>query len=254
MESSLNFVTCHDGFTLNDLVSYDTKHNLANGEGDRDGSDLNFSWNSGVEGPTDDPAIQRLRERQIRNFLVVNLLAIGVPMILMGDEVRRTQGGNNNAYAHDDMTSWFDWAAVERRGGPASLHEGAASSCDDVCSTCFEGAEPELHGVRAGEPDLGPDSRSIAMTFRSADLAVHLICNACWESLEFQLPDPGRGPGVAALHRHDPRAARRPHAGPRRGTDGGWVVLDRRPVHRAARRRRLTLAPGGSLWRAGRAW
>ncbi len=122
LESSLNFITCHDGFTLNDLVSYDTKHNLANGEDDRDGSDLNFSWNGGAEGPTDDPAIEAVRARQIRNFLVVNLLAVGVPMLLMGDEVRRTQDGNNNAWVRDDATSWFDWTAVERH---ADVHRFA---------------------------------------------------------------------------------------------------------------------------------
>ena len=90
-------MTCHDGFTLKDLVSYDTKHNEANGEGNRDGNDQNLSWNCGVEGPTDDPAIEALRERQVKNLLTLDLLAVGAPMLLMGDEVRRTQGGNNNA-------------------------------------------------------------------------------------------------------------------------------------------------------------
>src|SRR5262249_20725083 len=96
-EQSVNFVTCHDGFTLNDLVSYDRKHNQANGEDNRDGSDDNKSWNCGAEGPTDNAAIEKLRGRQIRNFLTVTMLSLGVPMILMGDEVRRTQNGNNNA-------------------------------------------------------------------------------------------------------------------------------------------------------------
>ena len=108
-EESVNFVTCHDGFTLNDLVSYNDKHNEANGEDNRDGADDNRSWNCGAEGPTDDPGIERLRNRQVKNFLTVTLLALGVPMILMGDEVRRTQGGNNNAYGQDNETSWFDW-------------------------------------------------------------------------------------------------------------------------------------------------
>ena len=90
-QASVNFVTCHDGFTLNDLVSYDAKHNEANGEGNRDGNDQNLSWNCGVEGPTSDPAIEALRARQIRNFLAIDLLAMGAPMLLMGDEVRRTQ-------------------------------------------------------------------------------------------------------------------------------------------------------------------
>ena len=113
-EQSVNFVTCHDGFTLNDLVSYDGKHNEANGEDNRDGANDNRSWNCGVEGPTDDPAVERLRNRQVKNFLTVTLLSLGVPMILMGDEVRRTQRGNNNAYCLDDETSWFDWGLLAR--------------------------------------------------------------------------------------------------------------------------------------------
>ncbi len=113
-EQTVNFVTCHDGFTLNDLVSYNEKHNEANGEANRDGADDNRSWNCGVEGPTDDPAIERLRNRQVKNFLTVTLLSLGVPMLLMGDEVRRTQGGNNNAYCLDDDTNWFDWTLVRR--------------------------------------------------------------------------------------------------------------------------------------------
>ena len=113
-EQSVNFVTCHDGFTLNDLVSYNHKHNEANGEDNRDGADDNRSWNCGVEGPTDDPAIEALRNRQVKNFLAVTLLSLGVPMILMGDEVRRTQRGNNNAYCQDNETSWFDWSLLEK--------------------------------------------------------------------------------------------------------------------------------------------
>ena len=108
-------MTCHDGFTLNDLVSYDQKHNEVNGEGNRDGADDNRSWNCGVEGPTDDPAIDALRTRQVKNFFTVTLLSAGMPMILMGDEVRRTQGGNNNAYCQDNETSWFDWTLITRR-------------------------------------------------------------------------------------------------------------------------------------------
>ena len=103
-EQSINFVTCHDGFTLNDLVSYDHKHNEANGEDNRDGANDNRSWNCGVEGPSADPGIEALRQRQVKNFLAINLLALGTPMILMGDEVRRTQQGNNNAYCHDNET------------------------------------------------------------------------------------------------------------------------------------------------------
>jgi isoamylase len=114
--ASINFVTCHDGFTLQDLVSYDHKHNEANGESNRDGTDDNRSWNCGVEGPTAAPAVTALRARQKRNFLVTLFLSQGVPMLLAGDEMGRTQGGNNNAYCQDNETSWLDWglAGAER--------------------------------------------------------------------------------------------------------------------------------------------
>jgi glycogen operon protein len=113
--SSINFVTAHDGFTLADLVSYNEKHNEANLEENRDGSDDNRSWNSGVEGPTDDPVVLALRERRQRNFLATLFLSQGVPMLLGGDECGRTQGGNNNAYCQDNETSWFDWSLDERQ-------------------------------------------------------------------------------------------------------------------------------------------
>src|SRR5262249_6044329 len=107
-------VTCHDGFTLNDLVSYDQKHNEANGESNRDGSNDNLSWNCGVEGPTNDPGVEKLRNRQVKNFLTVTTLSVGMPMLLMGDEARRTQRGNNNAYCQDNETSWFDWKLLNK--------------------------------------------------------------------------------------------------------------------------------------------
>src|SRR6266581_2741428 len=113
--ASINFITAHDGFTLCDLVSYNQKHNEANLDDNRDGSDHNDSWNMGVEGPTDDPAINTLRERQMRNFLATLMLSQGVPMLCGGDEVARTQGGNNNAYCQDNEISWFDWNLDERR-------------------------------------------------------------------------------------------------------------------------------------------
>src|SRR5438270_10811113 len=116
-EQSVNFVTCHDGFTLNDLVSYNQKHNEANGEVNRDGANDNSSWNCGVEGPTEDQEIEALRERQVKNFLSILMLSQGVPMILAGDEVRRTQRGNNNAYCQDNEISWFDWDLSEKRSG-----------------------------------------------------------------------------------------------------------------------------------------
>jgi glycogen operon protein len=113
--ASINFVTAHDGFTLHDLVSYNDKHNEANGEDNRDGSDHNISWNHGVEGPTDDVKIIALRERQKRNFLATLLLSQGVPMLCGGDEIGRTQQGNNNAYCQDTVISWLDWSLDDLR-------------------------------------------------------------------------------------------------------------------------------------------
>ncbi|HXM07176.1 MAG TPA: glycogen debranching protein GlgX, partial [Candidatus Acidoferrum sp.] len=107
--SSVNFVTAHDGFTMNDLVTYNQKHNDANGEANRDGSDDNRSWNCGAEGPTDDPDIEALRGRQVRNMLATLLLSQGTPMMVAGDEFRRSQSGNNNAYCQDDEITWVDW-------------------------------------------------------------------------------------------------------------------------------------------------
>jgi len=115
--ASINFVTAHDGFTLHDLVSYNAKHNEANGEGNGDGENNNLSWNCGVEGPTDDPSIKSLRERQKRNFLAALFLSQGVPMLCGGDEIGRTQGGNNNAYCQDNETSWFKWDLDEAQRG-----------------------------------------------------------------------------------------------------------------------------------------
>ena len=134
--ASINLVTVHDGFTLADLVSYDAKHNEANGEGNRDGTDDNRSWNCGVEGPTDDAEVLALRTRQRRNFLATLLVSEGVPLFLGGDELGRTQGGNNNAYCQDNPTSWVDWSLAERSrrpdgvrrldGPPAPPQPGAA--------------------------------------------------------------------------------------------------------------------------------
>ena len=124
--ASINFVTAHDGFTLNDLVSYNEKHNEANLEDNRDGTDDNRSWNCGVEGPTDEPEVNALRERQMRNFLTTLFLSQGVPMLLGGDEFARTQRGNNNAYCQDNEISWFDWELDERQAAAASVHAAAA--------------------------------------------------------------------------------------------------------------------------------
>ena len=111
--ASVNLITVHDGFTLRDLVSYDDKHNEANGENNRDGTSDNESWNCGAEGPTDDPDILALRARQSRAMLTTLMLSFGVPMLLGGDEMGRTQQGNNNAYCQDNEITWFDWANTD---------------------------------------------------------------------------------------------------------------------------------------------
>jgi glycogen operon protein len=197
---SINFVTCHDGFTLEDLVSYDQKHNEANGEANHDGSNDNLSWNCGVEGPTDDPAIEALRGRQVRNLIALELLAVGVPMLTMGDEVRRTQRGNNNAYCQDGELSWFDWSLVDRHADTLSFTRRLIAARkrfgdlvgnllrDRTLAEILEAARVEWHGVRLGAPDLGDDSHSIALTYHTDPVAIHLILNAYWEPLTFELP------------------------------------------------------------------
>jgi glycogen operon protein len=203
-EQSVNFVTCHDGFTLNDLVSYRQKHNEANGEDNRDGADDNRSWNCGVEGPSDDPAVEALRNRQVKNLLTVTMLSLGLPMILMGDEVRRTQHGNNNAYCQDNETSWFDWTLVR---GHAGLHrfvrqlnarrlECSAKPDDPHVSLnqLLARANRTWHGVKVGQPDWNFVSHSLAFTahFLDGNLIFYVILNAYWEPLEFELPPPGK--------------------------------------------------------------
>ena len=205
-EQSINFVTCHDGFTLNDMVSYEKKHNRANGERNKDGADANLSWNCGCEGETDDPVIEELRNRQVKNFLAVTLLALGTPMILMGDEVRRTQLGNNNAYCQDNEIGWFDWTLL---GGHSDIHRftrelirarlmHSETVTDDLTLSQLLGqARLEWHGVRLGSPDWSHESHSIALTAWSVTRRVvfHYMVNAYWEPLRFCLPCPQKYPG-----------------------------------------------------------
>jgi isoamylase len=197
----VNFVACHDGFTLNDLVSYNEKHNERNGENNRDGANDNRSWNCGVEGPTTDPAVEKLRNRQIKNFFTITQLALGVPMILMGDEVRRTQGGNNNAYCLDDETNWFDWSFIEKH---KDIHRFVSILNE---RRLLRDTEPERqrrsldqllresnrswHGVKLNQPDWGEWSHSVALSLELAkeNLLIHLIFNAYWAPLEFELPE-----------------------------------------------------------------
>ena len=199
-EASVNFVTCHDGFTLNDLVSYSQKHNEANGENNRDGADDNRSYNWGVEGPTDDPAMEMLRNRQVKNFLTVTMLSLGLPMIPMGDEVRRTQYGNNNAYCHDNETNWFDWTLIAKHAdvhrfvrliGAHRLMPGFGPELQGVTlNQLLRMADRTWHGVRLGKPDWSVSSHSLASSVASRDQSrlFYLILNAYWEPLDFELP------------------------------------------------------------------
>ncbi|HUK34559.1 MAG TPA: glycogen debranching protein GlgX [Vicinamibacterales bacterium] len=201
-DNSINFITVHDGFTLNDLVSYNQKHNDANGEGNRDGINENLSWNCGVEGPTDDPAIDALRARQIKNFFTILLLSRGVPMLLGGDERRRTQRGNNNAYNQDNAISWFDWMPSApadeifrfvqqmiafRKAHPALSRPVFYSGAVD------QRGRPDIawHGTRLNSPGFDdPLGRALACTIAgiggSRDL--HVMMNMYWEPLDFEVP------------------------------------------------------------------
>ncbi len=205
-EQSVNFVTCHDGFTLNDLVSYDQKHNGANGEHNRDGQDDNRSWNCGVEGPADDPAVEQLRNRQVKNLLAINLLAIGTPMLTMGDEVRRTQRGNNNAYCQDNELSWFDWDLLAKHADVRRFVKGlvrlrlnfdwARHDPDLTLPQFLRNAKIQWHGVKLNQPDWSDWSHSLAITVHSVTgrRMAHLILNAYWEPLSFELPPAPGGP------------------------------------------------------------
>ena len=200
LEESINFVACHDGFTLNDLVSYDHKHNEQNGEDNRDGSEDNRSWNCGVEGPTDDPGIETLRNRQVKNFFTAVMLSGGVPMFLMGDEVRRTQRGNNNAYCQDNETGWFDWTLafkhadilrfvkllIQRRLLRDVEHERRRATLIQI----LREERHAWHGVKLNQPDWSRFSHTIALggELKGEGISVHIILNAYWESLEFEIP------------------------------------------------------------------
>ncbi len=206
--ASVNFVTAHDGFTLRDLVSFNHKHNLANGEDNRDGMDENLSWNCGGEGPSADDEVRSLRERQMKNFLSILLLSQGVPMLLMGDEIGHSKGGNNNSYCHDDEMNYFDWGALGanaalfrftqhliqiRQAHPvlrrhAYLKHLPADALNFCESISFHGREPWA-------PDWSDESRQLAVMLCGANPAddeaagiLYLIMNAYWETANFGLP------------------------------------------------------------------
>ncbi len=196
---SVNFIAAHDGFTLLDLVSYDHKHNLSNGEDGRDGCDANYSWNCGHEGPSSDPAIVALRLRQMKNFITLLLLSHGTPMMLGGDELGRTQSGNNNPYCHDDETTWVDWGASSMQTELIRYYKALIALRQST--TVFRPSRfsrdergdlngVRWHGVRYGHPDWSYESRSLAAEYRDPRGLEHFffVANAHCDSLSFELP------------------------------------------------------------------
>jgi glycogen operon protein len=195
---SINFITCHDGFTLYDLVSYNAKHNEANGENNRDGANDNFGWNCGAEGPTNNPEVLALRRRQARNLLATLMLSQGVPMMLAGDELLRSQQGNNNAWCQDNEIGWVDWGLEDknadffrfarmvialRKRHPALRRRGF-----------FDRGDVIWHGVEVNHPDFSGQARALALcldgrrTGREADRDFYLAFNAASDALEFAIP------------------------------------------------------------------
>ncbi|MHB1425118.1 MAG: glycogen debranching protein GlgX [Gemmataceae bacterium] len=200
---SINFITCHDGFTLCDLVSYNNKHNRANGEDERDGSNDNYSWNCGVEGPTTDRTVLALRQRQARNLIATLLLSQGVPMLLAGDEFLRTQGGNNNAWCQDNELSWVDWSLVERNAGFLRFAREMIALRKRHPAlrrrSYLWGSDVIWHGVVPYKPDFSPWSRSLALvldgrrTGREPDRDIYMAFNAWIGTLNFRIPPAPQG-------------------------------------------------------------
>ncbi len=211
--ASVNFVTCHDGFTLYDMVAYNSKHNEANGEGNNDGANDNHSWNCGWEGPSTDPAVNALRRQQIKNALSILMMSQGVPMILMGDEVARTQQGNNNTYCHDNELNWFDWSLTRenadllrftrnliafRHAHPALRSRDHFQNRDYVNS-----GYPDIswHGTQAWNADWSGSSKVLAFMLCGqhakggtvSDDYIYVATNTYWEGLLFELPAPPEG-------------------------------------------------------------
>ena len=231
--ASVNIVTVHDGFTLADLVSYNTKHNEANGEDNRDGTDDNRSWNCGVEGPTGDPTVLELRARQRRNFLATLMLSEGVPLLLGGDEFARSQHGNNNAYCQDDALTWFDWSAAEAHTDLVDFTAGLCSlrEAHPVFrrrqffrgTAAIETGRDDLDWYRPDGEAMSPQDWSVFYA-RAVTMALSgdtgdptrpddpflVLVNAWWEPLEFTVPDPLRDLGWRIeVDTADPSAAGR---------------------------------------------
>ncbi len=198
---SIHFVTCHDGFTLYDLVSYNDKHNLANGEDNRDGNDTNWSWNCGVEGTTHDPAVQTLRLKQAKNFFTLWAMSQGTPMMLMGDEVLRSQQGNNNAYCQNNELSWFNWDGTTTHSDFLRFVKELITFIQSLelfkhdfplIVTPQSILEPAIswHGVKLGNPDWSHESHSLAYTlsYQKYYERLHIMLNAFHAPLTFELP------------------------------------------------------------------
>lgn len=193
-KNSLNFVTAHDGFTMWDLLSYNHKHNLANGEDNRDGENHNNSWNNGAEGETSSEAINNLRKKQVKNLVTLLMVSQGVPMILMGDEMGKTQKGNNNTYCQDSELNWLDWKRgkkfqdigefykkmIEFRKENRGLRQREYRSKD---------GEISIHGTKPFQPDMGYDSHSIGFMFEHhREDEIYVAFNTYYKPLEFELP------------------------------------------------------------------
>ena len=202
--NSINFVTCHDGFTLRDLVSYNYKHNEANGEDNRDGTNDNLSWNCGFEGETDDSAVVALRRRQAKNFIAILMISRGVPMLLAGDEIWRTQRGNNNAWCQDNELSWFDWNLVETERDMLEFVRGMIAlrrrHPSLIRNAFFTGNPmpgrdmPDIawHGIRLNEPPWH-DGLAQFLAFTIAGLTaneedLHVILNMAGVPIDVSLP------------------------------------------------------------------
>jgi isoamylase len=189
---SINFITCHDGFTLNDLVTYNQKHNQANGND-------NHSWNCGTEGAKADPAVEKLRLKQIKNFFTVLLMSQGTPMILMGDEVRRTQQGNNNVYCQNNQLSWFDWSNIKSNLGLFRFVKSAIAFIQSLevfrieqALATIQGTDPYLiwHGVKLHQPNWSENAHYLAFTLThpQAGEYLHVMFNTYWQPLTYELP------------------------------------------------------------------
>ena len=206
--ASTNFITCHDGFTLANLVSYNHKHNDANDKDNRNGMDYNISWNCGWEGPTDDPDINTLRRRQIKNALAMLLVNQGVPMILMGNETGRTKNGNNNTYCHDNKLNWLNWTLVEKNADLFQFTKNCIAfrqahpvlrGNEFFCNEDYTGsgyADITWHGTQAWHADRSDSNRVIVFMLcgkyvrggTEVDNALYIAMNMHWETLSFELP------------------------------------------------------------------